>query len=108
LELHPALGWRSARMERAAGLAGARPAVGVEGVVERRQVVHEMLNADLHAVDERAAREAVPFEAVDIVRPRRLDHEPDRARLPPLRRMAHMWRQQGYIALPGRHLVEPH
>src|SRR5262245_24578000 len=93
-------------MELAALFASARAGIGVEGFIERRQVLHEVLDLYLDAMDERAAGKAKPFEAVDIVGPRRFDHQPDRARLRPLRRMAHMRWQQEHVALADRHVVE--
>src|SRR5262245_16971204 len=83
-ELHPAVRRRAAWMERAALLAGARLRVGIERFVKRRQVFHQMLDPDLDAMDERAAREAIPFEPIDIIGSRRFHHEPDRAWLRPL------------------------
>src|ERR1043166_3986210 len=60
LQLHPA-SWRLlARVDRAAGLALARVGVGVERLVERRQVLHQVLDLDLDAMHQRAAFEAVP------------------------------------------------
>ena len=93
-------------MERAALVASACLGVGVERLIERRQVLYEVFDLHLDAMDQRAAREAEPLEAVDVVRPRGFDHEPDRARLRPLRRMTHMRRQQEHVALADWHVIE--
>src|SRR5262245_3530646 len=106
LELDPAGRWVLARMDGTAVLACARVGVGIERLVERRQVLHQVLDLHLDTVYERAAFEAVPFEGVELVRPRRLDHEPDRARLRALRRMPHMRGQQKDVARADRDVVE--
>ena len=80
--------------------------VGVERVVERRQVLHQMLHLDFDPMDQVAALEAVPVEGVELVRPRRFDDETDRAFLRPLRRMRRVRRQQEHFALADRHVVE--
>src|SRR5262249_33052727 len=105
-QLHPAQGWLLPRMDRAAALALARIRVGVERLVERRQILHEVRDLHLDAVHEGLALEAVPLEGVELVRPGRLDHQADRARLRALRRMAHMRRQQEDIARADRDVVE--
>ena len=95
-----------AGMDGAALLAGARGFVGIERLVERRQVLDQVLHLDLDAVHQRAAFEAIPFEAIDLVGWRvRLDHETDRAGRA-LRRMAHMRRQQEDVAFADRHVIE--
>ena len=53
-------------MDGAALLAGAGLLVGEEGFVERRQVLHEIPDLQLDAVDQGVALEAVPFEAVNV------------------------------------------
>src|SRR5689334_16383945 len=99
LHRHPARRRVLPGMDRAAFLAFARICIGVERLIERRQVLHQMLDLHLDAVHEVAALEAVPVEGVERVRTRRFHHEADRARLWPLRRMRRMWRQQEYVAL---------
>src|SRR5262249_34030907 len=93
-------------MERAALFASACLVVGIEGFIERWQILHEMFDLHLDAMDQRTTGEAEPLEAVDVIRPRRFDHEPDRALLWTLWRMAHMRGQQKYITLADRHIVE--
>ena len=80
----------SSRVNGAARLALARLLIGVERLVERRQVFHQVLDLHFDAVNQRLAFEAIPFERIELVRPRRFDHQADRAFLRPLRRVGHM------------------
>src|SRR5271166_945800 len=107
-------GWSNHRPSRWRGLAGmngpaplafARRLVAVEGLVERRQILHQMLDLHFDAMNECAAFETIPLERIELSGPSRLHHQADRA-LRPLRRMAHMRRQQKYIALKDRHVIE--
>src|SRR5262245_21975749 len=106
LNLDPSCGRLLAGMDGAAGLALARFLVGIERLVERRQVLHQMLDFHLDAVNQCAALEAVPFEGVECVGPRRLDHQSDRAFLRPLRGMTDVRREEEDVALPYRDVVE--
>jgi len=94
-------------MNGAAVLAGARLFVGEEGLVDRRQVAHQMLDLHLDAVHEIAAFKAVPLERVVRIAivALRLDHKANRSRRP-LRRVPHVRRQQEHLALADRHVVE--
>src|SRR6266446_977058 len=60
----------------------------------------------LDAVDQRSAVEAIPFEGIELVGPRRLDHEADRAFLRSLRRVADMRRQQENLSFANGDVVE--
>src|SRR6185312_10777440 len=102
LQLYPAGGRRLAGMDCAAVLALARLGVGIELLVERRQLPHHMRDHYFDPVNHLAAFEAIPVEAVARVWARRLHHEADRAFLRPLRRMRRMSRQQEHFALADR------
>src|SRR4029077_12390176 len=105
-KLHPAR-WRLlARVNSAALLAPARFFVGVKRFVKRRQILYQMLHLHLDAVHERSALEAIPFESVELARPRRLDHQPDRAFLRPLRRVPDVRRQEEDLSLANGNVVE--
>src|SRR5262249_11880747 len=65
-----------------------------------------VLHFHLDAVHERLTFKAIPFECIELVRSRRLDDEPDRAFLWPLRRVPHVRRQQENLALANRNIVE--
>src|SRR5262249_35093449 len=104
--LHPPGRRPLARVNGAAVLALARLFVGVEGLVERRQVLHQVLHFHLDAVDQRMAFEAIPFEGIELVGPRRLDHEADRAFLRSLRTVADMRRQQENLSFANGDVVE--
>src|SRR2546427_12117978 len=71
-----------AGMNGAALLARAGCLVLVKGFVKRRQILHQMLDLHLDAVDEGPAFEAVPLESVELVRARGLDHQTDRVPRP--------------------------
>src|SRR5436305_14062587 len=75
LHFHPSRRRLFAGMHSAAILAGARLHVGIEGVIERRQVLNEVLHLDLDSVDQRTALEAVPLERIEFARPCRLDDQ---------------------------------
>src|SRR6266540_916799 len=66
-----------------------------------------MLDLHLDAMNEGVAFETIPLEGIELVGPRRLDYQADRAFLRPLRRVAHMRRQQEHLALANRNVVEP-
>ena len=58
-------------MNGAACLALARLLIGVERLVQRRQIFHQVLDFHFDAVNQRLALEAIPFEPIEFVRPRR-------------------------------------
>ena len=104
--LHPSRRRLLAGMDGAALFAFARLLVGIERLVERRQVLHEVRDLHLDAMHQRAACEAIPFEGIECVGPCGLHHQADRAFLRPLRRVGHVRRKQEYLALADRHVVE--
>ena len=107
LNLHPAGRRLLAGMDGAAVLAGARLLVGVERLVERRQVLHEMLHLHLDAVhagcrtrsSTSRRRRARVGRAASTTRPT----EPACGRCG---ECAHVRRQQEHLALADRHVVE--
>jgi len=73
-------------MQRAALAAGPGLLVSVEGVEQRRQVLYDISDGDLDAMQERLTAHAIPFEAVFYAgQARALDDEPDGAGDGPLR-----------------------
>ena len=72
-------------MNGAAVSALASIFVGIKRLVERRQVSDQVIDLDFDTMNQFAAFEAVPVEAVALARPGRLDDEPYRAGLRPLR-----------------------
>src|SRR5688572_31425598 len=66
----------------------AAPVAGVKGLEKRRQVLHDVLDVHLDAVNARPAARAIPLESVvDVERPHLFHHQADRA-CGPLRRVA--------------------
>ena len=107
LEADPARRRLLAGMDGAAGPAAPGRGIGVEGGEERRQVGDDVAHRQLDAVHQRAASEAEPFERVELVRaPRALDHQAERARHRPLRRVPRMRRDQQHLALADRHVED--
>src|SRR5262249_46733497 len=82
LEIRPSVRRLLTGMKHAAVLARARFFVGIEGVVERRQVLHQMLHLDFDPMNHVAAIEAIPVEGVERVRPRCFDDEANRTLRP--------------------------
>ena len=94
-------------MHRAAVRAGAQRGVGIEPGIDRRQVIDDADQINLGPVHAGAARKAIPFHCVQgAFRAGRFDHQPDRAVLRALRRMAHMGGQKENVALADRHVIE--
>src|SRR5262249_51498829 len=60
----------------------------------------------LDAVDQRVALETIPFEGIELVGPRCLDHEADRAGLRSLRAVADMRRQQENLSFANGNVIE--
>jgi hypothetical protein len=88
--------------------APARARIGVKGGEKRRQVLDDVGDGDLDALDERAAFEAEPFEAVLVAQPARaFDDEPDGALDRALWRVAQMRRHQKDLVFPDRHVIDP-
>ena len=90
-------------VDPAAARARSRLVVVVEGGERLRQVVDEADQLELAAVHERSALGAVPLEAVGVaLRAGSLDDQADRAGHRPLRRVAHVRRQQEHLPLADR------
>lgn len=95
-------------MQTAAVLAGALRFVAVKGREERRQILDDVGDFRFHPMDQRAAVEAEPLEAVEVLlAPRSLDHQSDRTLDRALRRMAHVRRQEEDLAFTDRHVEDP-
>src|SRR6185437_2281304 len=108
----PAGGFRlsrhSPRMNRAAASAGALIAAGVEFLEGRHQIAVDIAHLGLHAMKQRMARGAEPFESVDdALGTLALDDEADAAGLRPLRRVPHIRRQQEHFAGTDRDVARP-
>src|SRR5215470_13675883 len=104
---HPAGRRLLAWVNGAAVLAGAGLLIAVERSEQRRQVLDDILDLHFDAMHALAAVEAIPFEAVDIaLAPRPFDHEADRARNRPLRRVADVRPDEKHLTLSDRDVVD--
>ncbi len=106
-ERYPAFGNFFARVPGAAIGARARFVIGIERLVERRQIINDGLQQHLDAVHEAAALEAVPFEGVlRAGRSLGLDDQSDAPRHRALRRVSNMWRQHEDLAFANHDVIE--
>src|SRR5690606_6020901 len=101
----PLLGAGPARIFVAAARADAELGIGVILLEHGRQIVDQALQLHLAAVNAGVALLAIPLEGVDFaLAADALDDEADAARRP-LRRVAHMGRQQEDVALAQGHVA---